>query len=214
MNNKMLITLVAVLAAALIFETAYLLGSRERMSSRTGTVIPKQAPVQRNLPHRNIPIYRLGAFDGMSNWDPFVEMEKMQEQMHRLFDDSFSRGLVDKTIFRANAAFEPNISINQKDNLYIVKADLPGMDKSAINIEIKGRELILSGERKEEESKQDKGFYRQELNYGSFVRSILLPEDAKTDQIASEYKNGVLTITIPMEQSVKPAAPAIKVPVQ
>lgn len=214
MNNKVLITLVAVLAAALIFETAYLLGSRQQIGSKTSAIVSKQVPVQRHLSHRNIPTYRLGAFDDMNNWDPFAEMEKIQEQMHRLFDDSFSRGLVDKTIFRANAAFEPNISINQKDNAYIVKADLPGMDKSSINIEIKGSELTLSGERKEEETKQDKGFYRQELSYGSFSRSIMLPEDARTNQISSEYKNGVLTITIPRDTSVTPTKPSIKVPVQ
>lgn len=214
MNNKVLITLVAILAAALIFETAYVLGSRKHMDTRNNAAVAPQAPAVRHVPRNNVPAYGFSAFNDMSNWDPFTEMEKMQEQMHRIFDDSFSRGLADKTIFRANAAFEPNISINQKDTVYIVKADLPGMDKSAINIEIKGRELILSGERKEEESRQDKGFYRQELSYGSFSRSIILPEDAKTNQIASEYKNGVLTITIPREQSAKPAAPTIKVPVQ
>lgn len=214
MNNKVLITLVAVLAAALIFETAYLLGSRQRVTNRNSTVLTQQAPAPRQAPRNNIPAYGFGAFDDMNNWDPFVEMERMQQRMHRIFDDSFSRGLVDKTIFRANAAFEPNISINQKDNAYIVKADLPGMDKSSINIEVNGKALTISGERKEEETKQDKGFYRQELSYGSFSRSIVLPEDAKTNQIASEYKNGVLTITIPREQVAKPTTPAIKVPVQ
>lgn len=127
----------------------------------------KQRPV---VPQRNYPAH--ATFDDMQNWDPFVEMEKMQQRMHSIFEDSFSRGLVDKNVFRSPAYFEPNISINQKDDTYIVKVDLPGLEKNSISIEVKGQELIVSGERKEEVSSQDKGFYRQELNYGSFARTI------------------------------------------
>jgi len=79
---------------------------------------------------------------------------------------------------------------------------------------VRGRELVISGERKEEQTSQEKGFYRQELSYGSFSRSILLPEDAMTDRISSVYKNGVLTITIPREEVAKSQTPAIKVPVK
>ncbi len=214
MNNKILIGIVVVLAASLIFETAYLLGSRQRATNKNSIALSQRVPAPRQSPRNNIPVYDFSVFDDMRNWDPFTEMDKMQERMHRIFEDSFSKGLTDKTISRVYAAFEPNISINQKDNAYIIKVDLPGMDKSSIGIEVKGRELVLSGERKEEENRQDKGFYRQELSYGTFSRSILLPEDAKTNQITSEYKNGVLTITIPREVGTKPVSPAIKVSVQ
>lgn len=152
-------------------------------------------------------------FGGMNSWDPFVEMERMQQNIHRMFEDSFSKGAHTKTISRRFAAFEPNISISQKDGLYVVKVDLPGLDKNAINVEIRGRELVLSGERTDEEAKQESGFYRQELSYGSFTRSIFLPEDAQTNQISSEYKNGVLTITIPRETAKKSSVKPRKVPV-
>ncbi len=210
MNKKLLVGIIIALAVALIFETVYLFSSRQQQ---------KKKHMIADVSYPAFPKYSFfdddfSVFNDMRNWDPFQEMERIQQKMHRIFEDSFSKGLTDRTIFRENLAFEPNISINQKDKAYVVKADLPGMEKSSISIEVRGRELILSGERKQEESRKDNRFYRQELSYGAFSRSIMLPEDAKTDQISSEYKNGVLTVTIPKETVSKPETPAIKIPVQ
>lgn len=207
MNNKVLIGVIVVLAAVLVFETVYLLGSKQQTQDKKDLVV-KQMTV---VPSRHYPAYAL--FDDIQHWDPFIEMEKMQERMHGMFEDSFARRLMDKNVVRQPAYFEPNISINQKGDTYTVKIDLPGLEKDSINIEVKGQELVVSGERKEEASRQEKGFYRQELNYGSFARIIRLPDDAKTDQITSVYVNGVLVITIPrnIAQSV---ATSIKVPLK
>ncbi len=211
-NKKILVGVIAVLAVALIFETAYLFGRGARQDNKNIITPYYPAPQLVDPPVNHI--NHINMFDYWIGWDPFVEMARMQQAIQRMFEGSFVDGLFDHTIYRTSAAFEPNISINQKDNAYIIKADLPGMDKNAINIEINGRLLTISGERKGEKTKQDKGFYRQELSYGAFSRSVMLPEDSKTNQITSEYKNGVLTITIPKESITKPANSAVKIPVQ
>lgn len=209
MNNKFLVGLVVILSALVIFETAYLFG---RQQGKKVNTIEKKICL---LPPKSLDYDFNRGFGDLREWDPFKEMEEMQQRMHRVFDDSFSKGILDKTVSREKAAFEPNISINQKDDAYIIKADLPGMEKNAIGIEINGRELILAGERKENDAKNDaRGFYRQELSYGSFSRSIQLPEDAAVGEIVSEYTNGVLTITIPRAKTTKATPPKIKVPVK
>lgn len=214
MNNKKIKALtvaVAVLAAALIFETAYLLGNRQRRGEREYGRMMHSAVVPGHVPGEDY--FRV--FNERRGRDPFFEMEKMRQRMQDIFDGSFSGGVNNRIDLRVNSVFEPNISISRKGDIYIVKADLPGLDKKDIKVEIRGRELAISGERKDEAKKQEKGYYRQELSYGSFYRSILLPEDAKTDKIASEYKNGVLTIVIPgAPPDKKPAEEPVKVVVQ
>ncbi len=107
MNNKVLIGVVVVFAAALIFETAYLLGSRQQQNTYKDNLAVNQRIV---APQRHYPAHKY--FDDTQNWDPFIEMEKMQQRMHNLFEDSFSRGLMDKNVFRSPAYFDPDISIN------------------------------------------------------------------------------------------------------
>lgn len=211
MSKKVLIGVIVVLAAALIFETAYVIGRGQRQEKEIKKTPSQSHPLASSARR---PVYRYQALDDFGRWDPFEEMTRVQEAMHRMFEDSFAHGLMDRTISRSSAAFEPDISIHQKNDAYIVKADLPGMDKSAIDIEVSGRLLTISGERKEEETKQEKGFYRQELSYGSFSRSIMLPEDVKAGQIASDYRDGVLTITIPREPVARTAPSKVKIPVQ
>lgn len=225
MNHKIVSGVIAVFAAAVIFVIAYWLGNRQAVRNNIRAVQVPEDPVrmgQRAPAYRgpsapavrsNVMDFGFSAFDDLQDWDPFAEMERMQRRMHRMFNDSFARGLLDRSIFRGAGAFEPNISINRQNGSYVVKVDLPGMDKSAINLEVKGKELTVSGERKEESSQQDKGYFRQELNYGSFARTILLPDDAKTDRISSQYENGVLTITIPRDMGLKPEQGTKKIPV-
>jgi HSP20 family protein len=123
----------------------------------------------------------------------------MQEQFNRIFNESFGRGIRSRGFMPAikGSFFEPDIDIREEQNNYIVKIDLPGMEKDNINIEVKDNILTVSGERETvvEENKGDK-FFRQERSYGHFSRSFPLPDDVKEDQITADYKNGVLTVKI------------------
>jgi HSP20 family protein len=209
MKNKVFVVIIVILAGLLILETNYLLHSRQRM--RLAQRIPfthhKPMPMHRNFEND------FSDFDEPMR-DSFAGLEQMQRRMNRMFENDLSDDFQVQGIPRRNMAFTPGINVNETENAYIIKADLPGMDKNTINVEVKGRNLVLSGERKEEASQEEKNFYRQELSYGSFLRSIPLPQDAKPNQIVSQYSNGVLTITIPREKSKTQEPETIKVPIQ
>ena len=98
----------------------------------------------------------LTVFDKLQGWDPFFEIETLQKKMHRMFEDSFSKGLKrERAFLRKISFFEPNLNVKDTDAAYIISADLPGMEKDKINVEIKGNLLMISGERKANESAQD-----------------------------------------------------------
>jgi HSP20 family protein len=90
----------------------------------------------------------------------------------------------------------PQIEVLENEKTLTVRADLPGLNKEDINVEIKDDFLVVSGERKLEEEEKREGFYRSERNYGSFYRAIPLPEGAKMDNAKATFVNGVLEVNI------------------
>jgi len=144
-------------------------------------------------------------------------MEKMKAMMNRMFRESMSRikkygGL---SLKENEPFFVPNLDIRDVGSNYIVNIDIPGMDKSKINVEVKGNQLIVSGKRDEKtEENINKGnnlFYKKERSFGEFYRSITLPPDAKHEGIKADYKKGVLTITIPKIKAKKPVPAGTKI---
>ena len=177
----------ALLVLLLIVETGFLLvkmskhpdeDKSQRLSSRPYTVQPALNP---HTLH--------------NTWDPIDEMRQMQERMNRLFEESSGRTTRGFTA----PSFSPAVEIEEKDGTYIAKADLPGLEKDKIQVQVTGNVLTLSGERSTEVSKEDeqKGYYASERSYGSFSRSIALPGPVDEGAVTADYKNGVLTITLP-----------------
>ena len=109
----------------------------------------------------------------------------------------------------------PPVEVFQNNGQFIVRADLPGLTKDDVKVEVADEFLMISGERKEEKEEKEEGFYRSERSYGTFYRQIPLPENAMTENAAATFLNGVLEITVP---APKVAAPThrleIKEPVQ
>ena len=132
------------------------------------------------------------AMTGYNQWaDPFTQMMMIQKQMDRNMRQTIA----------ANGAFNPKMDLNQTDKQYVITMDLPGMDKDKIDIEVKDRMLVISGERKSEaEDNRPNQYYRQELSFGSFTQAVPLPEDAVVDKIDAKYNNGVLTVIFPREK--------------
>ncbi len=98
----------------------------------------------------------------------------------------------------------PAIDIFEKDNKFVVKAELPGMNEEDIDVSVVGDTLTIKGEKKTESEVKDKDYYRSERSYGSFMRSISLPATVNADKIEAKYEDGVLEVSLPKVAEVKP----------
>lgn len=140
--------------------------------------------------------------------NPFGMMRQFTKDMERLFDNFGAfRPNFFKTDFEPfrlesdKVAWVPQIEVFQNNGQFMVRADLPGLTKDDVRVELTDNLLTISGERKEEKEEKREGFYRSELSYGSFHRQIPLPEGAKAEDAAATFRNGVLEITIPAPKS-------------
>ena len=108
------------------------------------------------------------------------------------------------------ADWAPLVDIEENENGYLIKADLPGLSKDDVHVTLENGVLSISGERKQEKEEKDKKYHRVERVYGRFVRSFTLPEDADPDQISAQFKDGVLEVRIGKSEAVKPKRIEIK----
>ena len=151
--------------------------------------------------------------------NPFQMMRRFTKDMERLFEDfqGFDFPKFFKTDFPPfrmesnKVEWAPQIEVLQNNGHFTVRADLPGLTKDDVKVEVTDDLLTLSGERKEEKEEKREGFYRSERSYGSFYRQIPLPEGARTENAAATFLNGVLEITIP---APKVAAPTRKLEIK
>ncbi|HOW58959.1 MAG TPA: Hsp20/alpha crystallin family protein [Candidatus Omnitrophota bacterium] len=145
-----------------------------------------------------------GFFDTWDH-DPFEEFDAISRRMSNMMRQAFlmSGPLMNQAVTGmsqiANSDFMPAIDLQETDKTYIVRGDLPGLDKDKINITVQNNMLTLQGIREtgSETSDSKQGFYSQERSYGSFTRTLALPGPVDENKISAEYKNGVLTITLP-----------------
>ena len=135
----------------------------------------------------------------LTRWEPVREMMSLREAMDRLFDDAFTRPLSIRDGWSA-----PEIDMYQTDDEIVVKAMLPGMKSDDVQINVTGDVLTLQGETKQEEETKDKAWHIRERRYGRFERSIPLPTAVIADQAKAEFENGILSITLPKAEEVKP----------
>ena len=146
----------------------------------------------------------------MSNlirWEPAREMMTLREAMDRLFDDAFTRPL---SIRDGWSMSNPAVDMYQTENEVVVKASIPGMKAEDVQINITGDVLTLKGEVQNEEERNDKAWHIREQRFGSFERSVALATAVKTDKAEAAFENGILTITLPKADEVKPKTINIK----
>jgi HSP20 family protein len=136
---------------------------------------------------------------------PMSEMVTLREAMDRLFDDAFTRpsGL-------SGFGEMPVIDMYQTDDKVVVKAGLPGLKAEDVQITVTDNMLSLRGEFKEEKEEKGATYHMREHRYGSFERSVALPTDVQTEKATADFKDGILTITLPKSESVKPKTISIK----
>ena len=136
-------------------------------------------------------------------WNPIRDMFGFNHGFGRLFDDFFapSRYTEDETSARD---LQPVVDIYENDANFVIKAELPGIDKKDIGIDVKGRVLTLKGERSSENEVEKDKYYRCERTFGRFERSFTLPGEINVDKINANYQDGVLKIEVPKPKEHKP----------
>jgi HSP20 family protein len=145
---------------------------------------------------------------------PVIKYNPLQSEFEdfpaglRVFQDSLSRLFSEPSTSRP---WTPAVDILENENELVLKADLPEVDPKNVGIQIENGTLTLKGERRFEEQKNGKGYHRIERSYGAFVRAFSLPETVEADKVKADYKNGVLTITLPKKEVAKPRAVNIEV---
>ena len=136
-------------------------------------------------------------------WDPFRDLAEVQERVNRVLGEFYGGRGQDDVMRRGN--WIPPVDIYEgADHEMIIKAELPEIRREDIDIRVEDNTLTISGEKKLDESVKQDQFHRVERVYGSFTRSFSLPATIDTEKVKADYRNGVLTITLPMREEAKP----------
>ena len=125
--------------------------------------------------------------------DPWMTMPTLQHRINRLFDDVLPAAEEEMGLYN----WQPLVDTFEKDNAIEIRAELPGIKKEDVDIDVRDNVLTVSGERSHDEDVNEGDFYRRERFYGRFQRAITLPDNVDTDNIDAQYDEGVLKITIP-----------------
>ena len=142
----------------------------------------------------------------LTRWEPVREMMTLREAMDRLFDDAFTRPLS----LKDGGWSAPAIDMYQTDNDVVIKAALPGFQADDVQINVTGDLLTIRGELKHEEEQNEKSWHIHEQRWGSFERSVSLPTAVVSDKALADFANGILTITLPKAEEVKPRTITVK----
>ena len=135
-------------------------------------------------------------------FNPWNDFWNVSDRFNRIFGRTFSPALtVDEN---CDCVWRPAVDIYEEDNGVALKAELPGIDKKDISIDVKDRVLTLSGERSTEDETKEKNFYRRERTYGKFHRVFTLPEGVNASDIKADFKDGVLKVHIPKAEVEEP----------
>lgn len=138
----------------------------------------------------------------MIRWQPMNEMLSLRDAMDRLFEDSW---VSHRAWNHVPAAWvEPTLDVYETADNVVMKTAIPGVKAEEVEITVKGNYLALSGESKEESETKDKNYLRRETRVGAFSRMIELPNGLQTDKADAKFENGMLTITFPKAEQVKP----------
>jgi len=150
---------------------------------------------------------------------PFSNMLQLHWEIDRLFDNAF-RGfpapgraplwnpLMDNDFI---PAFHASVDVVSDDKNYTITLEVPGLEQKDISLELQDHTLLIKGNKQQEKEEKDKHFYRIERHYGSFERVLAIPDDGDAEQVSASMKNGILTVTIPRENSVDSSVRKIEV---
>ena len=149
-------------------------------------------------------------------WRPFSDIARWEREMERMFDEHFARGL--KPLWperwwpsRGIGVSVPAVDLYEDGDEIVVKAELPGMGKEDIEVNISGNLLTVKGEKKKEEEIKERDYYRSERSYGSFTRTLDLPDEVQAEKARASFKDGLLEIRLPKSEEAKKRETKVKV---
>ena len=137
----------------------------------------------------------------LTRWEPFRELNTLQDRMNRLFRDSVAEAQ-DQTL--ATSAFAPAVDVYEDEHNITLKIEVPGIDEKDIDVRIENNTLTVHGERKFEKEEKEENFRRVERQYGSFTRSFTVPTTVDAEKVSANYDKGILKITLAKKAEAKP----------
>ena len=140
----------------------------------------------------------------ISTWPTLGQVTDLTDELNRLFGTPLSRT-------NGFSSWTPAFDIYEEKDNFVVKAELPGMKKEDINVSLHENDLTISGERKSETKTEGTEVYRAERYFGKFERVVTLPAAVAANQVKAEYKDGILTVTLPKSEEAKPRQIAVNV---
>ncbi len=141
---------------------------------------------------------------GLTVWEPIKGFDPFGKSFDRLFEESVRALSPNTSRDSEQEAWSPKVDIYEDDDRYILKADLPGLNKEDIQVDLNDNTLRISGEKKNVEKTSKDNYVRLERKYGKFVRSFTVSDNIDTQNIKANYKDGVLEVTLPKKEEAKP----------
>jgi len=138
-------------------------------------------------------------------WNP---TRSLMTDFDRIFDSMFSHDL---PLFPLAQSWTPAVDVNETETEFFLSADMPGLDKKDVSVDIHDGVITIKGERDIDNEKSTDGYRIRERQLGSFNRSFRLPDNVNEDKIAAKFKNGVLTVTLPKTKEILPEGRQIKI---
>jgi HSP20 family protein len=142
-------------------------------------------------------------------WEPFRDFLASQKDFDRLFREAFTPGFGEGEL--STRTWAPPVDIFENESSIVLKAELPGVDPKDVEVRVEDNTLYLKGERKFEKETKEENYHRIERSYGSFARSFSLPNSIDAEKVGADYKDGLLTLTLPKREEAKPKAIKINV---
>lgn len=179
------------------------MAKQPRKESRTSAPKPTEAPAKSARTPALALRDRVPAASAAAS--PFGAMRRFADEMDRLFDD-FRHGtgaalprltLPGEGREAGEAGWLPPVEVTERGGQLVIRADLPGLGKDDVKVEVRDDAIAIQGERRQEKEEKRRGFYRSERSYGSFYREIPLPDGAAAEQAKASFRNGVLEVTMP-----------------
>jgi HSP20 family protein len=140
----------------------------------------------------------------ITRWDPYREFTTLQDRMNRVFTDFYGARQSDDDVM-TRGSWMPPVDIYQNGKQEIVlKAELPGIKREDLDLRVENNTLTIRGERKHEADVREDQYHRIERSYGAFSRSFSLPDKVDSGNVKAEFKDGILTVTLPIREEAKP----------